>query len=107
MSNNKADAYSLLLGTSILKNLGLQNPLIIGDSAIIIAAMVLGKDFKQAALNNMKARINDNIRDLIGATFKHVLRSSNREADEQANKATTRQVGQVRENDQHYDKAIP
>jgi len=82
MSNNRAEAYSLLLGTSILKNLGLQNPLIIGDSAIIIAAMVSGKDFKQDALNNIKARINDNIRDLIGATFKHVLRSSNREADE-------------------------
>lgn len=107
MSNNRAEAYSLLLGTSILKRLGLQNPLIMGDSAIIIAAIVSGRDFKQTALNNIKTRIIDNIRDINGATLKHVLRSSNKEADEQANKAASRPVGQVRENDSFYDKAIP
>ena len=107
MSNNRAEAYSLLLGTSILKRIGLQNPLIMGDSAIIIAAMVSGRDFKQTALNNIKTRIIDNLRDIEGTTFKHVLRSTNKEADEQANKVASRPVGQVRENDSSYDKAIP
>lgn len=107
MSNNKAEAYSLLLGTSIARNLDLQNLLIMGNSAIIIAAMVSGKDFKQMALNNIKSRIMDNIKEINGVIFKHVLRGSNTEADEQANKATSRQTGQVRENDAVYDKAIP
>jgi len=90
MSTNRAEAYSLLLGTSIVKKPGLQNPLIMGDSAIIIAAMVSGRDFKQTTLNNIKSRIMDNIREINGVTFKHVLRSSNTEADDQANKATSR-----------------
>eukprot|EP00253_Pinus_taeda_P035972 PITA_35972 len=99
MSNNKAEAYSLLLGTSILRRLGLQHPIIIGDLSIIIAAMTSGKDFNQIALNNIKSRIIDNLKDIEGATFKHVLRSSNKEADEQENKAVSRQVGQVKENE--------
>lgn len=107
MSNNRAEAYSFLLGTSILKRLGLQNLLIMGDSAIIIAAMVSGRDFKQTTLNNVKTRITENLRDLNGATLKHVLRRSNKEADDQANKAASRTVGQVKENDSLYDKAIP
>eukprot|EP00253_Pinus_taeda_P016469 PITA_16469 len=107
MSNNRAEAYSLLLGTSILRRLGLQNPLIMGDSAIIIAAMVSGREFKQIALNNIKSRIIDNLRDIEGTTFKHVLRSNNKEADKQANKAASRRVGQVRENESSYEKAIP
>eukprot|EP00253_Pinus_taeda_P017560 PITA_17560 len=107
MSNNKAEAYNLLLGTSILRRLGLQHPLIIGDSAIIIAAMTSGKDFNQIALNSIKSRIIDNLKDIEGATFKHVLRSSNKEADEQANKAVSRQIGQVKENEDTYERAIP
>jgi len=107
MSNNKAEAYSLLLGTSILRRLGLQHPIIIGDSAIIIAAMTSGKDFNQIALNSIKSRIIDNLKDIEGATFKHVLRSSNKEADEQANKAVSRPVGQAKENEYTYERAIP
>lgn len=107
MTNNKAEAYSLLLGTSIARKLGLQILLIMGDSAIIIAAMTSGKDFKQMALNSIKSRIMENIRKLSGVTFKHVLRGNNTEADEQANKATSRQTGQVRENDAVYEKDIP
>eukprot|EP00253_Pinus_taeda_P035640 PITA_35640 len=107
MSNNKAEAYSLLLGTSIARNLGLQNPLIMGDSAIIIEAMTSGKDFKQMALNSIKGRIMETIRSFSEVTFKQILRGNNMEADEQANKATGRQTGQVRENDTVYEKTIP
>lgn len=59
-SNNAAEAYSLLLGTTILSNLGLKNPIIIGDSAIIISAMVNDKDFNREGLNNIRKRITEN-----------------------------------------------
>lgn len=107
MTNNKAEAYSLLLGTSIARNLGIRNLLIVGDSAIIIASMIIGKEFNQAALNNIKGRIMGNIKAIGGATFKHILRTNNVEADAQANKATERQAGQVKENDMVYEKDIP
>lgn len=107
MTNNKVEAYSLLLGTSIARNLGLQNLLIMGDSAIIIAALTSGKDFKQVALNSIKVRIMEILRSINEVTFKHVLRGNNTKADEQANKATKRQTGQVKENDEVYERAIP
>ena len=69
--------------------------------------MVSGSDFKQTTLNNIKTRIIDNIRDIKAATFKHVLRSSNKEADEQANKGVSRRVGQVKENESSYEREIP
>lgn len=107
MTNNRAEAYGLLLGTSIAKNYGLRNLLILGDSAIIIAALTTGKDFRQIALNNIKARIMGNIRSLGNVTFKHVLRINNKEADNHANKASNRQKREVKENDRIYKKDIP
>lgn len=107
MSNNMAEAYNLLLGTSILKQMGVQNPIILGDSAIVIVAMATGGEFKKAALSNIKLRIMDNIGHTGDTTFKHVLRDNNTEADSFANRATNRPIGQVRENDTTYDKPIP
>lgn len=107
MSNNRAEAYGLLLGTHISKKLGLLNILILGDSAIIIAAMTTGREFKQLALNNIKNRIMENTRALGEVIFKHVLRNHNKDADQQANQAVSRRLGQVRENDKIYVRDIP
>jgi len=60
MTNKKAEAHSLLLGTCVLKNLQAKNPVIIGDSVIIIASMESGGDFKNQALNRIKKRIMEN-----------------------------------------------
>eukprot|EP00253_Pinus_taeda_P021165 PITA_21165 len=107
VSNNVAEAYSLLLGTSILNRLEIKNPIIMGDSAIIIAVMVSGVDFNKATLSNIKLRIQNNIRTLEEITFKHVLRENNAAADSYASKTVSRPSGQIRENDHLYDKAIP
>jgi len=69
MSNNMAEAYSLLLGTNILNQLRIRNPIILGDLAIVIAALASGAKFKKAALNNLKCRIMDNIRNMGGRNF--------------------------------------
>jgi len=106
-SDNMAEAYSLLLGTSILNRLGIRNTIILGDSAIIIAALVSGADFNKAALSNIKLRIQDNLINMGDTTFKHVLRDNNTEADFFASKAVSRQSGQIRENERIYVKAIP
>lgn len=84
MSNNLAKAYILLLGTFILKRMRIKNPIIVGDSAIVIAAMVEGTNFKKENLNNVKFRIETNLKELGRTTFKHVLRDNNSEADHHA-----------------------
>eukprot|EP00253_Pinus_taeda_P022245 PITA_22245 len=106
-SNNAAEAYSLLLGSTILSKKGLKNAIILGDSAIIISSMNTGKKFIKEGLNNTRARITDNLRDMGGISFMHALRDHNVEADFLANEAVKRKQGQVREDDRTYDRAIP
>jgi len=60
MSNNRAEAYSLLLGTKILSKKGIKDPIIIKDSTIIIATMETGKEFKSSAINKISQRIKIN-----------------------------------------------
>jgi ribonuclease HI len=107
MSNNLAEAYSLYLGTLILNRLRIKNPIIVGDSAIVVAAMVARIEFKKEALNNVKLRIEDNVKEMGDTTFKHVLRDNNTEADHYATKASNRQIDQVKENDIIYEKPVP
>ena len=107
MTNNKSEAYSLLLGTCILKNLQSKNPVIIGDSAIIIAAMESGGDFKNQALNRIKQRIVENTKQLGIIKYKHVMRNFNSEVDYLENKAVNRPIGQVQDNNSLYEKSIP
>jgi len=77
------------------------------DLAIVIAAMVAGTEFKKEALNNVKLRIEDNLKEMGDTTFKHVLRDNNSEADLYASQASNRQNDQVKENDLLYEKPIP
>lgn len=98
MKNNMAEAYNLLLGTCILKNLQAKNPVIIGDSAIMIAAMESGGNFKNQALNRIKHRIGDNSKQLGIIQFKHVMRNYNTKADSLANSVVIKPIGQVHEN---------
>eukprot|EP00253_Pinus_taeda_P018143 PITA_18143 len=93
MKNNMAEAYSLLLGTCILKNLQAKNLAIIGDSAIMIAAMESGGEFKNQALNRIKHRILENSKQLGIIQFKHAMRNYNTKAHSLANSAVTRPIG--------------
>jgi len=97
MTNNQVEAYNLLIGTKILKKNQIKDPIIIGDSTIIIAAMEAGKELKNAALNKIRQRILDNKKNMEKVVFKHVLRTQNKEADSLANKAMDRRAGMVKE----------
>lgn len=107
LSNNKAEAYSLFLGLSIARKMGIRDLLVLGDSAILIAAMNSGNNFKQCALNRIRERITEQVRDMRKVSYKHVLRTHNTAADELANKAIRRPAGQVRENEKIYEQDIP
>jgi len=107
MANNLAEAYSLYLGTQILKRLRIKNLIIVGDSAIVIAAMVKGTNFKKETLNNIKTRIEATLIKIGNVTFKNVLRDNNTKADTHASQASSRPTGQVKENDHCYEKYIP
>jgi len=107
MTNNMAEAYNLLLGVNIMRKLQVKNPIIIGDSAIMIAAMASGGEFKKQALNCIKHRVKENSNQMGDILYKHVMRNNNAKADSLANRAVNRPTGQVRENDLIYDKTIP
>lgn len=84
-----------------------QNPIILGDSEIVIDALATGGEFKKKAFSNIKLRIMNNISHMGDTSFKHVLRDNNCEADSLANRAVNRLIGQFRENDNTYDNPIP
>ena len=107
MTNNKAEAYNLFLGTCILKNLQAKDPVIIDDSTIIIDAMGIGGVFKNQALNRIKQRILENTKELGNIKYKHVLRIFNHKADSLANNAVNQSVGQVKDKNNIYEKPIP
>jgi len=106
-TNNKAEAYSLFLGTKILKKHAIKYPIIIGDSAIVIEAMVKDKSPSNTAINKIYQRIISNIKGLGNITFKHVLRDQNQEAVILTNKASERVVGSVKENNETFCLSIP
>ena len=107
MKNNRAEAYSLLLGTRLLNKNAIKDPIIIGDSAIIIATLDAKRDFKSIAINKIYQRIRTSFESLGKITIKHVLRNQNKDADSHANKEIDRPVGIVQENNEVYEESIP
>jgi len=56
-SNNKVEAYGLLLGEKFLRKRSILNPIILGDPIILIQSMVKKVDPKNTALIQIKKRI--------------------------------------------------
>jgi len=65
-----------------------------------------GTNFKKENLNNVKFRIETNIKEMGRMTFKHVLRDNNAEANSHASQGSNRHIGQVKENYFCYEKPI-
>ena len=77
ISNNKAEAYNLLMGTRIIKEREIQNLIIIGDSAIIIEAIARNKNPSNEFMNKILKRIRKNLEGFGNVIFRHVLRIHN------------------------------
>jgi len=107
MTNNRAEADNLLLGTRLLNKNAINEPIIIGDSAIIIATLDAKRDFKSIAINKIYQRIRTSFESLGNITIKHVLRNKNKDVDSHANKAIDRPVGIFKENNEVDEESIP
>lgn len=107
MTNNRVEAYNLLLGTKILNKNAVKDPIIIGDSAIIITALDAKRDFKIIAINKIYQRIRTSFESLGKVTIRHVMRNQNKDPYSHANKAIDRPVGFVKENNEVYEEIIP
>jgi len=59
MTNNRAEAYNLLLGTRLLNRNVFKKPIIIGDFAIIIVTLDANRDFRSIAINKIYQRIRE------------------------------------------------
>lgn len=107
MTNNRVEAYRLLLGTRLLNKNAIKDPIIIGDSTIIIAALDAKREFKSIAINKIYQRIKTSFENLGKITIKHVLRNQNKDAHSHANKEIDKLAVIVKENNEVYEESIP
>jgi ribonuclease HI len=92
-SNNRAEAMALWQGLIQEKKHRIQNLIIIGDSIVIIQAMIHHSKTQNATLNNLLDKIQLLLRRFNSYKLHHVLREQNGEADEEANRGTLLELG--------------
>ena len=85
-SNNIAEAYGLWQGLKQVQNLGVEEVVIIGDSRLIIHALIKGRKGNNERLEGLLKRIRYMAKSIRKIEFFHVLRELNMTADEAANK---------------------
>lgn len=85
-SNNLVEAMALWQGLCHAHSIGIRDLVIIGDSRLLIQAIVLSKNTKNAKLNNLIDRIRLLLRGLHSFQIFHVLRELNKDADIEANR---------------------
>jgi ribonuclease HI len=97
-TNNRAEALALWQGLNQAINNSIQELVIIGDSRIVIKALIHHSKLQNAKLNNLL----DKIQLLLGKfrSFKiyHVLRNLNERADVEANKGALLTAGTLQLN---------
>lgn len=95
-SNNRAEGLALFQGLTQLIKLGITKANVFGDSSIIIRLMV----YHQSSPNILLQQINQRNQILHAAmeeaSYHHILRGLNKEADKFANKAYERPIGLLR-----------
>ena len=92
--------------TKIIKKRGIQNPVILGDSTIIIEAMTRTKIPSNEFMSRIIKRIRRNLECYGNVTFKHILRIHNQQADHYAYQAVEKNEGRVRENKEEYYHSV-
>ena len=76
VSNNIVESYSLWMGLSLAKEMGIQNLLALGDSMLIICAMENKKGVGNNALNSLFLRIRCLASSFEGISFFHISGNS-------------------------------
>ena len=81
------------MGTRIIRKREIQNPIIIGDSTIIIEAMARNKNPSNEHMNRIFRRIRKNLEGSSDVIYRHVLRIHNQQADYFVNQAVKKNEG--------------
>ena len=92
-SSIQAEALALFQGLKILKELSINEANVIGDSQIVINAMVSNSLVLDLNLSRLITRIKGLENTFQNLKYYHVLRTHNKEADIEANKATHLSAG--------------
>lgn len=93
-SSIQAEVMALFQGIKMLKELGYTEAIVFGDSQVIINAMVTNTNFADLRLARTISRIKG-MKKLLSLEFFHILRTNNKEADVEANKAAQLGVGSI------------
>ena len=100
----QAEAISLFQGLKQVKELGIKEVNVIGDSQSIIKAIVDNSPPKDLRLARLVSRIKSLIKSFQSINFFHVWRENNKDADTKANKAALLSAGSLlRDRDEDWD----
>jgi ribonuclease HI len=106
-SNNRAEAMALWQGLLQAKKHRIHDLIIIGDSRVIIQAIINHSKTQSAILNNLLDKIHLLLRNFKSYKLFHVLRDLNGEADEEANRGTLLEPGVLKVNEVIVSVALP
>eukprot|EP00253_Pinus_taeda_P008792 PITA_08792 len=99
-SNNQAEIYGLLKACIIARDKGAKDIQVFGDSELIIKSMKMKNPFRNASLNKIQDRLQRVMLDFNTCKFYHILRKSNGEADQLANKGSSLAKGLLNVNNE-------
>eukprot|EP00253_Pinus_taeda_P018691 PITA_18691 len=106
-TNNSAEALALYQGLTQLRNLGIKNATIFGDSSIIIRLMTQNRSSPNSILQQVIHRNRVLLKNFEEIQFYHILRNLNKEADSRENSACGRQIDVLRCNAVESLQPIP
>jgi ribonuclease HI len=106
-SNNRAEALALWQGLIQAKRHRIQDLVIIGDSRVVIQALIRHSKTQSASLNNLLDKIHLLLRNFKSYKLYHVLRELNGKADVEANKGTLLAPGILKVNEMVSSVALP
>jgi ribonuclease HI len=101
-SNNQAELLGLTKACLIAREEGIKDIQVFGDSEIIIKNIISKERFRNASLNKSLDRLNRVLLGFNSYKFYHVLRRSNREADQLASNGSTLMKGMLRVNNESF-----
>jgi ribonuclease HI/exonuclease III len=106
-SNNYAEAMALWQGLCQVQSTGARELIIIGDSRMLIQAIIHKRATQNAMLNNLISKIRLLLRGLDSFQIFHVLRELNHDADIEANRGAELEAGQSLVNDHPSQVDLP
>jgi ribonuclease HI len=101
-SNNQAELLGLIKACLIAREKGIKDLQVFGDSEIIIKNLNTESRFSNASLNKTLDRLKRVLLGFNSCKFYHILRMSNSEADQLANKGNTLMKGLLIVNNESF-----